>query len=105
MAADADILQLRLFVDEPDDELPYTDAKLGQFIDAASGNLNLAAHNVWTAKAAATAGLVNVTEGGSSRSLGDLQKQALIMAKHYGDKVDGGTEVPARATRVHKLTR
>lgn len=106
MASDADIQQLRLLVAEPDDELPYTDAALGLKIDAAGSDLNLAAHNVWTEKAAAAAHLVDVTEGGSSRKMGDLQDQALAMAAFYGNKAGGGVEPDApRYTRVRKLTR
>lgn len=106
MASDAEVQQLRLLVAEPTNALPYTDAALSTAIDNAEGDLNLAAYNIWTQKAAAAADLVDVTEGGSSRKMGDLHEQALGMARHFGSQVSGGVEPDApRYTRVRKLSR
>lgn len=102
----ADVERLRTMVAEPDDTLPFTDAALQKYIDDAGADLNLAAANVWTAKAASAADLVDVSEGGSSRKLGDLHEQALAMASHYSSQVSGGTGPDApRYTRLSRLSR
>lgn len=85
MATPEQITALRLMVGEPTDEAPWTDENLEALIDAADSNLNLAAFNVWTAKAATYAGMVDTTESGSSRKLSQLQEQALKMAGYYQD--------------------
>lgn len=104
MATDAEVYRLRMLIAEPTDVLPWTDAALEKILDDA-GDEALAAHQIWTAKAAAAADLVNVSEGGSSRSLGDLHEQALAMAKHFGTQVSGGTGPEPRYTQIHRLTR
>jgi hypothetical protein len=57
---------------------------LADYINARNGDLNAAAYDIWMEKAATYAKLVNVSEAGSSRSLGDLHEQALTMAERYG---------------------
>jgi len=79
MATDADIAQLRSMIAEPINEEPYTDETLKQQIDGADSLPALAAQ-VWRSKAASLAHLVNISEGGSSRSMGDLYKNAIAMA-------------------------
>lgn len=46
----------------------------------------------WESKAASYSKLVNISESGSSRSNGDLYKNALAMAKHFGS--EDATGVP-----------
>lgn len=104
MASVADIAALRLLIAEPDVET-YTDAMLGAEIDADDGDLNKAAFNIWTQKAARSAELVDISEGGSSRKMGDIYEQALSMAKHFAGLIIGGEPEPLSRTRVHKLTR
>lgn len=105
MATEAEVEALRLMVGEPEDEFPYTNAALSTKIDEV-GDLNLAAYNIWTEKASATAGLVNTSEGGSTRSMSDLHQNALRMAKHFSGMVSGGTSGDSpTATRIHKLRR
>lgn len=60
---------------------PYDDVALGAMLDATS--LNRTAQRLWSEEAARTAGLVNTSESGSSRSLGSLHAQALKMADYY----------------------
>lgn len=106
MATPAEIAQLRLLIAESEDLPPYTDVALGARIDAAQSELNLVAYDVWTEKAASAASLVDISEGGSSRKMGDLYEQALSMAAHFGSQVPGGVEPDApRATRIRKLVR
>lgn len=84
MAAVLDILELRDMLNEPDDTNDWTDLKLGALVDAWP-TLNAAAAAGWTTKAARYTELVNVSESGSTRSLGDLFQRALQMAKYYRD--------------------
>jgi hypothetical protein len=91
---------------EPDDTT-YDDEMLGAIIDSyAEATLPLAssASNVWLQKAATYAELVNISEGGSSRSMGDLHKRALEMAKIYQVQVDGAVDA-GRSTRIARLVR
>jgi hypothetical protein len=84
VAAAIDIAELRDMLNEPDDTNGWTDQKLSDLIDYWP-TLNGAAASGWTAKAARYSELVNVSESGSSRSLGDLFERALKMAKYYRD--------------------
>lgn len=99
MAKHVEIQELRLAIGESRDEEPYTDRFLNDVIDDA-GTVNAAAGRIWGHKAASFAGLVDVTESGSSRKLGDLYKNALAMQKTYEDKAseEAGVPVTKRAT-------
>lgn len=66
-------------------------------------NLPNSAAYVWTIKAGEYAELVNVSESGSSRNLGDLYKNALAMAARYTS--EGKTEEPVVDLRVRSRTR
>lgn len=59
------------------------DEALGLLIDASAGDTNLAAKNVWASYAAKTANYVTISESGSSRSMGDVHKNALAMVKYF----------------------
>ncbi len=105
MATPDQIAALRLLIGEPTED-SFTDAQLSAIIDAASGDMNKSAYEVWVTKAASAANLVDITEGGSSRKQSDLQDQALAMVRFFGDKVDGGVGPDApRSPRIHKLSR
>lgn len=105
MASEAEIARLRLLIGEPSGEV-YDDEDLGTRLDTADGDPNKAAYEIWTEKAAAAAELVDISEGGSSRKMGDIYEQALNMAKHFGSLVSGGVEPDApKYTRVSKLRR
>lgn len=105
MATADEIAALRLLIAEPDDADPYTDAKLGARLDS-DGDPNLTAYSIWTEKAASAASLVNISEGGSSRSMGDLHEQALNMAGYFGKRLPA-TETPIAAptVRIRRLSR
>jgi len=89
MATAEDIATLRRYVNEPT-QTPYTDAALGLRIDAAS-SLSFLAREIWLEKAASYAGLVDMQEGSSRRSLSQLRENALSMAASFGE---GGTLLP-----------
>jgi hypothetical protein len=100
------IAAFRLLIDEAEDRDPYDDLALGRRLDAALSSQALA-QEIWLEKAAKYASLVNVSESGSSRSMSDLHKNALAMAKGFGD-VDPtapGTGTASRGVRMKKLTR
>lgn len=82
MATQAEIAELRDLIAEPDDSNGWTDERLGAYIDRAQ-TLNGAASAVWGSKAASLSTMVNVSESGSSRSLGDLFKNASAMRDYY----------------------
>jgi len=103
MATADQIALLRLKIDQPDNVAPYTDAVLGAAIDAASGDLDLVAYNTWTNKAATASSLVDISEGGSSRKMGDLQEQYLRMAAQFGGQ--SPSLASGRGTRVSRLRR
>jgi hypothetical protein len=103
MATEAQIAQLREMIAELEDVDPYSDETLGAQIDAAT-SMEALASSLWQAKAAQYAGLVNVSESGSSRALSDLHKNALAMARSYRD-VDPAGATSQQGTRISKLRR
>lgn len=102
MATAEEIAAFRLLIDEANDALPYDDASLSLRLDDATSTEALA-KQIWLEKAASYAALVNVSESGSSRSMSDLHKNALNMAKTFGDVDPAGPS--ARGVRMQKLTR
>lgn len=91
MATDDQIRELRALVAEEDPNGEWDDESLGAVFDAASG-MNAAASRVWSIKAGRYSRLVDVSESGSSRKLGDLYKNAIAMSRAYGD-----ADLPAEA--------
>jgi hypothetical protein len=105
VATAEEIAAFRLLIDEGDDVEPYSDLSLNMRIDAALSSQALAAE-IWMEKAASYASLVNVSESGSSRSMSDLHKNALAMAKGFGAVDPTGPEAAGvRGVRMKKLTR
>jgi|SRR5918994_2134873 hypothetical protein len=92
MATPLEIARLRRLIGEPTDTAPWTDAILADIIDNAD-DLDTAALEVWEAKAASAASMVDTAESGSSRRLSQLHEQALKMVAHYRD----ATAPPATA--------
>lgn len=102
MATSAQIVRLREFISEPNNQAPFSDSELAIAIDT-EGTSEAAAYFIWLKKAAEAADLVNVTEGGSSRSLSNLQSQALLMAKSFASYVpttDPASHAGASRTRA-----
>lgn len=104
MASPEDILALRGLIGEPNDDNGWTDEKLGDLIDA-STTVNAAAVSVWSTKAAGFAELVDVSESGSSRKLGDLYKNAVAMAGYFKGLDDEDVGVVADGPVIARIRR
>lgn len=87
-------------------ETTLSDEELGLIFDR-EGNLDGATGAVWEMKAAEYSELVNVSEAGSSRSLGDLYKNAVAMAKYWRDSQHSITPIVpvARRTTTRAIVR
>lgn len=106
MATTEEIAQLRSFIDDTATPQEYDAGALSGYITAADGDVRKAASLVWTTRASRYAGLVDVTEGSSSRKNSQLYKQALDMAKVYGAEDVTTTEpTPSGRTRTHQIVR
>lgn len=92
MATEDEIAALRLLIAEST-EAKYTDSQLSDRLDA-DGSENLTAYQVWTEKAASIAMLADISEGGSSRSQGQLMDKALKMATLFKQRYDEETATP-----------
>ena len=106
MATADEIAALRLLVAEPDQET-YTDEDLNERLEAGTSQYTVA-FDIWTEKAAAAAGLVDMSEGGSSRKLGDVYEQALGMADAMRERATSATSPPdgtGSGIRIKRLTR
>lgn len=82
MATAEEIALVREYINELTDENGWSDARITTFVDAVT-SLPYAAADIWAVKAGTYAGLVDVSESGSSRKLGDLLKQAQSMEAYY----------------------
>lgn len=91
MATDAEVSQLRRSTALDMDDAVYTDSLVGGMIDDLG--MEAAIAQIWREKAASAAGLVDITESGSSRALSALRKGYLEMAE---------AAVPATDTVVTK---
>jgi hypothetical protein len=85
MATPEQVAAVRVRVNEPDAEAPYTDEFIEQIIDD-EGDVDMAAAAVWRYKASTFAEMVDISEAGSSRKNSQLMKNALDMAQFYGSK-------------------
>lgn len=103
MAEPEEIATLSLLVGGTPD-LP--DEQLGPIIDSNAGDLDAAAAVVWEIRAAKYHALVNISESGSSRNMGDLYKNAIAMAQYYrGKKLVDETPVETGVTRTRRIVR
>jgi hypothetical protein len=101
MATAEEITRLRSLTGDPTED-DFSDYLLNTILDTL-GNMNRAASEVWGIRAARYSTLVNVSESGSTRNLGDLYKNAMAMKKHYDD---AGVEGVARGrTRIGRIVR
>lgn len=83
----------------------FTDTDIGLAIDAAGGDLNLVAGEYWGQIAASTATMVNISESGSSRSMGDVYKNAIAMSKFYSGKSETETAETESRPRTRRIER
>jgi hypothetical protein len=95
MATQDQINQVRRLSDYFDAD-PYDDTNLSTMIDT-DGVYRVVAR-MWDEKAAALSKLVDVSESGSSRQLGDSYKNALSMGKHFRE-LGESSEAPVDTTR------
>lgn len=103
MATPEEIAALRLLIAEPEVDT-YSDEDLSNRLTTA--DQYTVAYDIWTEKAAAAAGLVDMSEGGSSRKLGDVYEQALGMADAMRARAVSATNPPTGAgVRIKKLAR
>lgn len=104
MATREQVAQLRLLTDYTAVD-PYDDAQLAAMIDASS--VDSVAARLWEEKASKAATMVNISESGSSRSMGDIHKNALNMAAYFKKKVqDAETPVDeGRFARTRAIVR
>lgn len=82
MATTEDLKRLILMVGT---EL-LSEEQMGLILDLNETDFDAAAAQVWEIRAGKYHGLVNISESGSSRSMGDLHKNALAMAAMYRAK-------------------
>jgi hypothetical protein len=105
MATAESVAALRLLIAEPEQDT-YSDEDLAARLDATGATEYTVAFDVWTEKAAAAAGLVDISEGGSSRKLGDVYEQALSMASAMRERAISATNPPTGAgVRIKSLKR
>lgn len=60
----------------------YTDEQINAILESGV-TVREFCYDFWTKEATQKADLVNISESGSSRNLGDLQKQALVIADRF----------------------
>jgi hypothetical protein len=86
MTTPGNLALLRLHIAEFDSAEPWTDDVLSEVLTRLSDNMNLAASELWSMKAARYSSLVSVTEAGASRDLNKLFDHAAAMAKMYATR-------------------
>jgi hypothetical protein len=97
------ITVLRRLVDEPT-EATYSDDELQHRLDAAAGP-NSAARDIWQEKLGAAAALVNMSEGGSSRSLSQAYDHAKEMFELYKSLAGGEGGPSASSPVIRRIVR
>lgn len=95
MATPAQVAELRSLVDDTTQPFTFENTVLSAYIDSAAGDVRKAAGQVWSIRASQYAGLVDITEGASSRKNSQLYGQALQMAKYYGTEEAASPSTPS----------
>lgn len=103
MATPAQIAQLRLDIQQPENTAPWTDEVLDALIDELGPRI--AAGHVWRSKAASVAHLVDISEGGSSRKMSDLHKNFLTIADGFAAADGTGAAEPTSRSRTRPIER
>lgn len=87
----------------------YTDNDIAALLTKRNGDVPAVAYDIWTYKASDAANLVDMSDAGSSRSLGALYKQCLEMAKFWGDQspaiLEAQRATPRRGARTRGIER
>jgi hypothetical protein len=76
---------------------PYDDQQLAAMIDGSS--IYRSAARLWDEKAASLSEVVDISESGSSRKMGDTHKNALAMAKYFRGLAEDEEEAPVETSR------
>lgn len=84
-----------------DEDTIYTDAVIDGMIEDLG--FETAAATVWREKAAGVAGLVDITESGSSRRLSQLREAYLGMGSAVGGVVDTGTGAGSYTVGIERV--
>lgn len=88
----------------------WDDVRIGGDLDAGI-SLNKIVQSWWAYRVSSTASFVDISESGSSRSLGSIHRNAVDMLKYWDDKVkddeDGPNDDigPRRRIAFHKARR
>lgn len=107
MATAESVAALRLLIAEPEQDT-YSDEDLAARLTVTGATEYSVAFDIWTEKAAAAAGLVDMSEGGSSRKLGDVYEQALGMAEAMRQRAISASQPPdgsGAGVRIRNLAR
>lgn len=104
MATPAQVSALRSLIDDTVEPYTFDNTMLSAQIDENASDVKRTAGAVWAIKASRLAGLVDVTEGSSSRRLGSLYKQALEMATFYGGE-PASTQTKVARSGTRPITR
>ena len=83
----------------------WSDTDLEDILTANGADLRLAAASVYEMLAAQYSKMVNVSESGSSRNLGDLYKNAMAMAAAYRTQPAAASVSAAKRTRIGQIER
>jgi hypothetical protein len=81
------------------------EGQFGTILDAQDGNVTLAAAQVWEIRAGKYSTLVDISESGSSRSMGKMYENALKMAEYYRKKAGDEIADPDDPEPVVGVTR
>jgi hypothetical protein len=88
----------------------YSDADIAVLLLDRDGDTAAVAFDIWSNKASDAANLINISEGGASRSFSSLYRQCLDMAKFWGDQSSAvqaqtRTEPKRTAARTRAIVR
>ena len=107
---ESDIRRLRRLVAETDENSPYTDEMLTEYIERAEGVVYWAAAEICQEKAASATALFDFSADGGTYNRGDIAAKWLKMAQTYktlGGKKNGGNILlekwPTEPQRINVL--
>lgn len=104
MATALEIAELRAEVQESNNAEPYTDAFLGELVDA--HGVSDSAYRIWKAKRNAVASLVDISEGGSSRKMSQLFDNYDKIVNGYesnGPSIDDPSTYAPRTRKAERI--
>lgn len=101
---------VRQLINEPDDAKGWTDDRIEELSPASlrgdgTYDMRLLAATLWEAKAAEAVDMVDVSESGSSRSMGQVHAHALKMAERYRAPAADSQNIGAGRTRTRPIVR